>query len=146
LHNAKLSGHVRPMDDKKPLLSLEGAAGIFFGLAAAIGELSWAFRTILLGFAVGLAIHIARKLPIKEMLRFVSATIAIAILGAATWRPIWEGFHKDFPDVSGETVLSRIIMAAAFVTIGVTEPARSAARLRCNDDSRRRPESVRLHR
>jgi hypothetical protein len=108
------------MDEKKPLLSIEGAAGIFVGLVAALADLNWEVRTVLVVFAIGLVVHIAQRFPIEKVVtRFALAVGVIGALVLVTWRPIWEGFHKDFPEVGGETALYRIIQAAVALAIGV---------------------------
>jgi hypothetical protein len=107
------------MEEKRPLLSIEGAISILVGLLAAAADMSWELRAILVAFAIGLAIHISRRfVPSNVAKRLGFAITGIVGLVLVTWRPIWEGFHKDFPSVTGETALSRIIIAAVVCAVG----------------------------
>lgn len=105
------------MDQNKPLISIEGALGIFFGIVAATADLGWEIRAILLFFAVGLVIHIARRVDGRATRRFGGAAIVVVGLILVTWRPIWESFRKDFPHFVEAANQSRIIEAG--VVIGV---------------------------
>jgi hypothetical protein len=107
------------MEENRPLLSIEGAISIMVGLLAAAADMSWELRAILVAFAIGLAIHISRRVaPINAVKRFGFAIGGVVGLIVVTWRPIWEGFHKDFPEVTGETALSRIIIAVVVCAVG----------------------------
>lgn len=105
--------------DRSPLLSVEGAISIFFGLVAALANLGWELRTLLVAFAALLAVHIGRRINTGALKRLSLVVAGVSGLIVVTWRPIWESFHKDFPDVTGETVLFRIIIAAVISAIGM---------------------------
>ena len=107
------------MDENKPLLSIEAALGILVALIAAIADLGWELRSILVAFAVGLVAHIARRLNGGAMKRFGLAVVVIVALFLVTWRPIWEDFHKNFPRVGVEAALSRVVIAAVVFAIGL---------------------------
>ena len=65
-----------------------------------------------------LAVHAARRMGISVYKKATLAFTLIGVLLASTWRPIWTSFHEDFPSVTGETALSRIIVFCAICAAG----------------------------
>lgn len=98
---------------RMPSLSLEALIGLFVGLFVGLVEMNWELRSLGVAFTAMLAVHIAKRLDGSLIRRTVVALGAIALLVIGTWHPIWISFHDDFPGVTGEAVLSRIIMCGA---------------------------------
>jgi len=92
-----------------PAISTEACIGILLGLVAWVVELTWEIRGLFSLVAAGLAVHIARRLEYNALIRAAIASITICILVAGTYRPIWTGFHDDFPEIGSEADLFRII-------------------------------------
>lgn len=92
-----------------PPLSLETLIGLFVGLLVGLVEMSWELRSLGVLFTAGLAVHIAKRLDVHWLAKIAIAVVGIGVLAAGTWRPIWTGFHEDFPSVTGQQVLARII-------------------------------------
>lgn len=103
---------------KNPVqLSFEGAISIFIAIFAWVApELGWEQRAILVLIACALAIHIANRLDTSLVRKIGISASANVLLVAVTWRHIWESFHADFPFVTGEAALSRIIIACVVCT------------------------------
>ncbi len=102
-----------------PPLSFEAAFGLFVALVVGVVEMNWELRSLGVLFAAGLAVHIAKQLDAGLARKIGFAVIAIGVLFVGTYHPIWVSFHEDFPAVTAETVLSRIIMFCGLAASGV---------------------------
>lgn len=102
-----------------PPVSLETSIGIFVGLVLGIVDMNWELRSLGVLVASGLAIHIVRRFDATILLKIVIAAVAIGLLITGTYRQIWASFTEDFPTVTGEAALTRIIEFLS-ATIGVT--------------------------
>lgn len=100
-------------------LSTEALIGLFVGLVVGLIEMSWELRALGVFFAAGLAVHIAKRLEAKWLVKIAIIIFGIGILVAGTWHPIWVGFHEDFPAVTGQTALARIIEFVAVAASGL---------------------------
>jgi hypothetical protein len=69
------------------------------GVAAAIFELGWVSRLMLIAFAVGLTIFAARRHSAHPVLRTSVAAVVVALLLVFSARPIWLDFHRTFPNI-----------------------------------------------
>lgn len=102
-----------------PSLPLEMLIGLLIGLIPALVEMNWELRTLGVIFTAGLAAHIAKRLEAPFAVKIAFGAIAIGVLLAGTWHPIWIGFHDDFPGVTRQAVLARIIEFSAVATSGI---------------------------
>jgi hypothetical protein len=100
-------------------ISLETLIGLFVGLFPGLIQMSWEFRALGLVFAIVLAVHIAGRLEVSRLSKIAIRTIAIGMLLDGTWLPIWIGFHADFPDITRETAVARIIEFCAVAACGI---------------------------
>jgi hypothetical protein len=112
---------VKSVEEPKivPLLSLEALIPLVCGLVVGlIPEMEWWLRALgVLGTAV-VAIHTANRMEkLTSKIVFPLGTISVLLLG--TWRSIWNGFHGDFPTVTGEYTLSKIIEFLAVALSGI---------------------------
>jgi hypothetical protein len=92
-----------------PSVSLETAIGLFVGLFVGLVEMNWELRGLGVLVTAGLAIHIARRLDASIIIKVAVATIAIGLLIVGTYHQIWASFTEDFPTVTGEAALTRLI-------------------------------------
>jgi hypothetical protein len=102
------------MEDKnnsqRPLLSVEAAASVVVGLIVGLTQMDWWLRGLGVLATAILAIHTGKRMDGAK--RFAFPVLAIGILIAGTWNPIWTGFHEDFPTITAEITLSKIIEAS----------------------------------
>jgi hypothetical protein len=92
-----------------PSVSLEALIGIFVGLFVGLVEMNWELRSLGVLVASGLAVHITRRLYATILLKVAIAVIAIGLLAIGTYHQIWASFTDDFPTVTSETAITRII-------------------------------------
>jgi hypothetical protein len=92
-----------------PAISTEACIGILLGLLAWVVELTWEIRGLFTLIAAGLAVHIAKRLDYRLLTRVAIGAVTIGLLLLGTYKPIWAGFHDDFPEVGSGAALSRII-------------------------------------
>jgi hypothetical protein len=85
-----------------PVISTEASIGILLGLPAWVVELTWEIRGLFTLVAAGLAVHNAGRLDYRSLIRVAIATVTIGILLLGTYKPIWAGFHDDFPEVGSD--------------------------------------------
>jgi hypothetical protein len=104
---------------RKTSISFEALVGLFVALLAGVAELSWELRTLGVLFASLVSVHIAKRFDGALLKKIVIAAAAIGLLLISTWRPTWKSFHEDFPTITGETVLSRIIIFVALFAAGL---------------------------
>jgi hypothetical protein len=98
---------------------MEGVITLIAALFFWEAEVNWELRCFGVLVTSILAIHAARRMGIGVYKKAALAFAVIAVLLSSTWRPIWTSFHGDFPSVTGETVLSRIIIFCALCAVGV---------------------------
>jgi hypothetical protein len=106
-------------DDRRPLLSMEGVITLIAALFFWEAEVNWELRCFGVLATSILAVHAARRMGVSVYKKAALAFTLIGVLLISTWRPIWTSFHEDFPAVTGETVLSRIIVFCALCAVGV---------------------------
>lgn len=111
--------HVKKSWMRLPPLSLEALIGLFAGLLVGLVEMNWELRGLGVISTAGLAIHIAKQLDIGLARQIAFALGSICILLSGTWHPIWISFHEDFPTVTGEEALSRIIVFCTLAACGI---------------------------
>jgi hypothetical protein len=102
-----------------PPLSLEALIGLFAGFFLGLVEMNWELRSLGVLLTAALAIHIAKRLDVGLLRKIGFAACAIALLVLGTYHPIWVSFHEDFPTVTGETALSRIIEFFSLAVSGI---------------------------
>lgn len=102
-----------------PPLSLEMLIGLLFGLIPGLIELNWELHSLGVLFAAALAIHIAKRLDVRLTAKLAFAAITVTVLIVGSYRSIWLSFHEDFPTVTAETALSRIIMFCTLAVCGI---------------------------
>lgn len=102
-----------------PPLSLEALIGLFAGFFLGLVEMNWEFRGLGVFFTAALAIHIAKQLDTSLVGKFGFAVFGITLLLLGTYHSIWMSFHNDFPSVTGETALSRIIEFCCLASSGI---------------------------
>jgi hypothetical protein len=109
-----------PMEDSKgaSLLSVEAALTLIFGLVVGlIPDMEWSLRALGVLGTAALAIHTARRLANVSLIALPLGAVLILIIG--TWHSIWRGFQGDFPSVTGEDALSKIIEFSAVAVSGI---------------------------
>jgi hypothetical protein len=92
-----------------PAISTEASIGILLGLLAWVVELTWEIRGLFTLIAAGLAVHISKRLDYRLLIRVAIAAVTIGILVLGSYKPIWVGFHDDFPQVGSDAALSRLV-------------------------------------
>lgn len=102
-----------------PAISTEAGIGILLGLLAWVVELTWEIRGLFTLIAAGLAVHIAKRLDYRLLIRVAIAAVIIGILVLGTYKPIWAGFHDDFPEVGSDAALSRIVQLFVLATCAI---------------------------
>jgi ABC-type glucose/galactose transport system permease subunit len=98
---------------------MEGVFALIAAFFIWVAEVNWELRCIGVFVTTGLVIHAAKRMQIALGRKVLVAAIVIAILLSSTWRPIWTDFHASFPAVTGEAVLSRIIVVCALFAASV---------------------------
>ena len=101
--------HVKKTSMWLPPLSLEMLLGLLVGLIPGLVEMNWEIHGLLVLFAMGLTLHIATRLEVRLAGKIIFAAIILGILVFGSYRSIWSSFHEEFPAVTGEGALSRII-------------------------------------
>jgi hypothetical protein len=102
-----------------PAISTEASIGILLGLLAWVVELTWEIRGLFTLIAAGLAVHIAQRLDYRLLIKVAIAAVTIGILVLGTYKPIWAGFHDDFPEVGSDAALSRIIQFSVVASCAI---------------------------
>jgi hypothetical protein len=79
--------------------ALLGIIACIIGVAGVVFELGWITRILLVAAPVALTIYAARRHSGHVVLRTAAATVVAATLVAFSVRPIWEDFHKKYPNI-----------------------------------------------
>jgi len=105
---------------RPPLLSEEAGATLVVGLAVGlIPEMQWWMRALGVVGTCVLALHTAIRMDRSWILKAAFPILTTGLLVAGTWRSIWTGFHDDFPFVTEEAILAKIIEACVLVVCGI---------------------------
>jgi hypothetical protein len=94
---------------RRPAFSFEALFGVLVGLLVGLVEMNWELRSLGVIFTTGLAVHLARRLEHGISAKIAFATVPIGLLVLGTYHPIWMSFHEDFPTVTEDAALSRIV-------------------------------------
>jgi hypothetical protein len=105
--------------NRSPLLSIEGVITLIAAFFFWEAEVNWELRCLGVFVTSVLAVHAASRMEISLRKKAALTFVLVVVLLSSTWRPIWVSFHEDFPSVTGETVLSRIIVFAALGAAGL---------------------------
>jgi hypothetical protein len=97
-----------------PLFSVEAAAALALGLTVGlIPEMEWWLRALGVLATCALAIHTGYRIEGPFLKRLIFPFVIIIALLSGTWRSMWNGFHQDFPEVTNEAVVAKIVEFSA---------------------------------
>ena len=80
--------------DVVTVLALVGAIIMWFAPP------NWEIGIPVVVISIGLVAFTALRHPSRPVIRGAAASLVIALLVAVAWHPIWESFHKDYPNVA----------------------------------------------
>lgn len=80
--------------------------GAILGMVAALGDLDWITRIILILTSMGLVIYGAWHHTGHPFKRAGVAAFVIAAIGFITWRPVWDDFIKKHPTLANDYITS----------------------------------------
>jgi hypothetical protein len=114
------------VDTKTEPLSSDALTGIAIGIAglgAAVLQLDWISRSLLISFVLALTIYAALRNSAHPILRILTALVIVGLFVGFGWRPIWEDFHAKYPAYTPEWLSS---MARSFnIALAGKQPAPS---------------------
>jgi hypothetical protein len=105
---ASSKGRVAPMD-RKPLFSVEGAVSVLIAIIAAVADMSWWLRALLVLVAAGLVPHLAWRIPGNRPVR-----VFVGIMVSGFWSCLRGSQSKR---ASARKTPSRQLSAVLFTTL-----------------------------